>query len=138
PTGGGGGNVQCPQGNSSAGSVTCQPFATNWVIHFSDLNRPLTFSATDVSGANHTQTVPAHPSVLQFVTAGVGINFPSFGNPTPLTTGPILVLFPCISVTKVCDTNCFPYGSLITFHGTVSNDSDTNTILTRITVTDSL
>src|SRR5258706_14360282 len=42
------------------------------------------------------------------------------------------------SITKVCDTNCFPYGSAITFHGTVSNDSDTNTVLNHISVTDSL
>jgi uncharacterized repeat protein (TIGR01451 family) len=109
----------------------CLPFTTTYAIKFSDVDKNLSFTTPLGNGCVH----PGQPKKVFFVAAdealllqGGGLTASGCGN-----VG-VTILFPCISITKNCASNCFLYGTPVSFNGTVSNTGDTP--LSNIIVTD--
>src|SRR6266404_3071905 len=139
----GGGNCVCPGTCTPAGVdiATCMPFTQTYVVNTADINKRLLF-ATNNGSIGNTCDIPAREQEVQFGFNVVGNSLPS-GAATACPKQSILILLPCISITKECITDCPPtnsavYGSPIRFQGVVSNNSDTNTTLFNIQVSDSV
>src|SRR5882724_448581 len=137
----GGGNCLCPGTCSPGGISTCLPFTQTYVVNVADINRHLSFTTNNGSIGNNCD-VPGREQEVQFAFNVVGNNLPS-GAATACPKQSVLILLPCISITKECITDCPPtnsaaYGSPIRFRGVVSNNSDTNTTLFNIQVSDSV
>ncbi len=137
--------IQC---NGTAGlpggDTSCESYTTTYIVDADDINRPLSLGSATVLpnkfAADGVQTFPATPKQIHFFAAaeGAGYNdsaFTSFsGNAYGQGQVSLTVVNPGLTVTKICDTNCFSYGAPISFHGSVCNTGDV--ALANITVTD--
>jgi len=133
--------INCFGTNTSAPEGICLPFSNTYVVSAADVNQ----THTIVLPARGQLTVPqtiTFPGVANEVIFGAAADVDGFNpadpsSPTGFATGSgsqfLIVVHPGLTVTKLCDTNCFNPGAPITFHGTVCN---TGTVtLVNISVT---
>src|ERR1051325_5098037 len=121
---------------------TCLAFPNTYVVNTADLGRCLSFAVTKGNLTTAIPPVCPGPKGLEFlqVAAGnalqnvAGCPIVSGANAAATPNQEVLVIFPCISITKLCDVPCTPYGQPICFHGTVTNSGDVP--LHTIVVTD--
>src|ERR1043166_3563330 len=143
--GGGAANFGCGPGGAGAtfGAAlgNCLAFPTTYLVSANDLGRCLSFSIT--KGNLTTSVGPVCPAAhaIEFleVAAGNAVQTDGTiftgGNAQAAPNQEIPVIFPCITITKLCDLACTPYGQAICFHGTVTNSGDV--ALRNVVVTDS-
>lgn len=117
----------------------CQTATLTYIVNAADINKALPSNGVPlVTPRGGFFFAPAQAHKIQFQAAGDAILAEGLAAGTPQTAGnatkAVLIVNPALSVTKICDTNCFKYGSPITFHGTVCNIGDD--ILTNISVVD--
>ena len=125
--------LYCFGGITVGGVPDCLPVTTTYIVNTNDLNKAFSFTTP----RNITSgSVTASPKTLKFLVVSDGFLTGSGGSLNAGGPGnaQVRVVFPGISVTKICDLNCFPYGAPITFHGTVCNTGDDT--LTNVNVID--
>src|SRR5437867_5240334 len=106
-----------PPPNPPVQNASCVPFNDAYIVTFADI----ALSAADTMCNN--QHPPA--GTVLFRLRGAGDAVDSAGGPTG-SAGVcadvfVPVIFPCITITKVCDNPCTPYGDPIKFHGQLCN-----------------
>src|SRR6185369_12470234 len=116
----------------------CLGYTTTYIVSAADINKPLSLGSPTVLpnkfAADGVQTFPAQPKQIHFFSAaeGAGYNddgFTSFsGNAYGQGQVSLTVVTPGLTINKICDTNCFLYGTPISFHGSVCNTGDVTLI----------
>lgn len=113
-----GSTVTCP------GNTNCLAFSSTYTIQAPDVGGSLSFTTNWPSGFTFSLANTGTGNQVQFATAGAGSTISSTpGAAQPALTQPLIVLQPCINVTKNCLTNCTTYGDPIGFSGTIANCS---------------
>src|ERR1041385_1584148 len=125
------GVLQAPPGFSLANGATCMPFDPNYTVTFADIALSHTFTQCN------NQNPPLGFILFRLRGSGTAIDSTggNAGSAGICADVFVPVIFPCITITKVCDLDCTPFGSPISFHGTVCNTGDS--LLRNVTVTDS-
>jgi len=120
-----------------AASAPCLPFTTSYTITAGDIGRPIGFTASTTTTGGGSLTFDCNASgtagFVQFLVSGVAQALPG-GKDTVCQVVQVRIIAPCLSISKLCDQPCFPYGSAITFHGVLSNNG--NSDLSGIVATD--
>jgi uncharacterized repeat protein (TIGR01451 family) len=126
---------RCPAGtpvvNAPIGPL-CLPGVNDvYTVAFADI-------ATSAAGflCDNATHPPAKSVLFKLAVSGKAINENRVftGDASACSSIFTTVIFPCITITKDCDSQCTPYGQPIKFHGTVSNTGDTP--LANVTVID--
>ena len=110
--------VSCP-GNSN-----CVAFSSTYTIAAGDIGGGLSFSTNWPAGFSFSLANGGQPHQVQFATAGAGETISTTpGAAQPALTQPLIVLQPCLGVTKLCNGGPFVYGQPIAFAGAITNCS---------------
>ena len=137
-------------GPVGGGGGSCLAYTTTYVVNAADIGKTLQLGSPTViprkyaQNGNNPSTYPGLTDQIHFFSAaeGDGYNGPfnsgNFGSSSGLAYGEgqvfFIVVHPGLTVTKVCDTNCFAYGAPISYHGSICNTG--NVTLANITITD--
>lgn len=122
------GDVFSCNGTATEVSDPCGTFATTYLVQAGDVGNGLFFeTAWPPLQGTFTANNDPQPDTVQYMLAvagtairtggGVAKAFPAQG---------LIVLQPCVDITKICATDCTPYGDPIQFYGTISNCTPEN------------
>ncbi len=137
---------QCT-GTAGSGGAPCLAFTTSYVVNPADVGKTLQLGSPTVMPKKYAQngniplTLPGAANQIHFFVASEGeayndVNFTFYAGYVYSESSAFVVpVTPGLTVTGVCDTNCFIYGSPITFHGSLCNTGDVPFV--NITVTSS-
>src|SRR6266567_9404453 len=121
--------INCFGTNSTAAEGTCFAFTQTYIVSAADVGQTHSIILPARGQLTVPQTV-VFPGVAGEVIFGAAADVDGFNpdNPSSATgfaTGSgsqfLLVVSPGLTVTKLCDTNCFAFGAPISFHGTICN-----------------
>ena len=122
------GDIFACDGAAGSLSTPCGTFATSYQVKPTDVANDLSFSTNwPPNSVAFNPNSAGSPDTVQYAIAvagtairtggGVAAQFPAQG---------LIVLNPCVSISKICDNTCTPYGDPITFHGVISNCTPKN------------
>ncbi len=134
-------------GTAGGGGAPCLAFTTSYLVNPADVGKtlqlgsPTVMPRTYAKNGNTPLTLPGIPKQIHFFAASEadGYNDEQFTSPSGLSYGEgqafLTVVHGSLTITVMQDTNCYTYGSPISFHGSVCNTGSVT--LANITVTDS-
>src|SRR4030095_16634889 len=95
-----------------------------YTVAAADIGKPISATFQFPTGSTRSVNNPAVPYNVQFLppSAGLAASLPA-GNQIGIGQGQcaILIITPCISITKECVNQCTPIGQPIQFRGQVCN-----------------
>ena len=113
------GAINCPSGDSR-----CMPFTSTYQVKLSDIGSGLTFQTNWPPGFSFNGSQAGQDNRVLFQLAGSASAIRIGGGTAqeqPLL--PLIVLQPCVSITKNCNGGPFLYGQPIAFAGVITNCS---------------